>query len=188
MKFLQKIESSSILEILVGLVFLFFIILPVHPQRPVAAFFDSSLGMVVLFGLTLFFFLYTNPILGVLFIFVSYELLRRSMLIVKDVPILLSPSSNNYSLPAQHSQVRPKNTQDHPDKIKPLNRDYVVTSEHQKQRDAEMISLNPPSQQSLEEEVISKYGPITTNQPAEYNQPSYSPVISNQIDASLYAS
>ena len=39
---------------------------------------DSPLGMAVLFGITLSLFVYFNPILGVLYIFVAYELLRRS--------------------------------------------------------------------------------------------------------------
>lgn len=183
MKFLQKIDSFATLELLVGIVFIFFIILPIHPLKPVAAFFDSSLGMVVLFGLTIFFFLFTNPVLGILFVFVAYELLRRSSLMTKNVPILVSPSPTLFpSHPSHGVQYREPSSQ------APIVRDGVPKAEAQKKRDAEMQSMNPPQQRTLEEEVIDKYGPIVTNTPVEFNQPSYLPVISNQIDASLYAS
>ena len=43
-----------------------------------ASYIDSPLGMIVIFCVTVFLFLYTNPVLGVLYIFVAYELLRRS--------------------------------------------------------------------------------------------------------------
>jgi len=179
MKFLQKIDSFATLELLVGIVFIFFIILPIHPLKPVAAFFDSSLGMVVLFALTIFFFLFTNPVLGILFVFVAYELLRRSSLITKNVPILVSPSP---SQPSHGIQYRESSS------TVPIVRDGLPKPESQMKRDAEMQSLNPPQQRTLEEEVVQKYGPIVTNTPVEFNQPTYLPVISNQIDASLYAS
>ena len=57
---------------------------------------DSPLGMIILFCVTIYLFLYTNPILGILFIFVAYELLRRSNLVTgRSAIIEYTPSQAN---------------------------------------------------------------------------------------------
>ena len=66
------------IEIVFAILFILYIVLPVHLPYSFAPYVDSSLGMIVLFCITVSLFLYTNPILGVLYIFVAYELLRRS--------------------------------------------------------------------------------------------------------------
>jgi len=49
---------------------------------------DSAFGIIVLFLITLTLFYYFNPILGVLYIFVCYELLRRSSSVLPIVPMI----------------------------------------------------------------------------------------------------
>ena len=39
---------------------------------------DSPVGMASIFGITVYLFLYANPILAILYVFVAYEMLRRS--------------------------------------------------------------------------------------------------------------
>lgn len=91
MKVLEQLKSLKSFEIGGLVLFILFIILPFKLPLMVANVFDSSLGLVFLFIVTIFLFFYTNPILGVIFILVAYELLRRSSevtggnYIVKDV-------------------------------------------------------------------------------------------------------
>lgn len=39
---------------------------------------DSNVGLVILFCATVAIFIYSHPILGIIFVFVAYELIRRS--------------------------------------------------------------------------------------------------------------
>ena len=55
-----------------------FIILPLGVPDLFANLIDTSLGMIVIFGLAVYMFFHVNPVVAVLFVFVAYELLRRS--------------------------------------------------------------------------------------------------------------
>lgn len=65
-------------ELVLFVLFVLYIVFPMDIPYPMASLIDSSLGMVALFVITVYLFLKTNPLLGVLFIFVAYELIRRS--------------------------------------------------------------------------------------------------------------
>lgn len=58
--------------------FILYLVLPVNIPEPIAKFVETPLGIIGLFLITVALFVYVNPILGVLYIFVAYELLRRS--------------------------------------------------------------------------------------------------------------
>ena len=58
--------------------FILYLVLPVNVPAPIANFIETPLGIIGLFLITVALFAYVNPILGVLYIFVAYELLRRS--------------------------------------------------------------------------------------------------------------
>jgi hypothetical protein len=72
------LKTLKPLEIILLVCFIIYIIMPISMPQIIAGLFDSSLGMLLLFIITLFLFFYVNPILGVVFIFVAYEMLRRS--------------------------------------------------------------------------------------------------------------
>lgn len=76
--FSRFLKFRSILEVLLFIIFVLYLVFPIGTPDFIAGMVDSPLGMVTLFCVTLFLFLYTNPILGILYIFVAYELLRRS--------------------------------------------------------------------------------------------------------------
>jgi hypothetical protein len=73
----MKFLNSPIEYAMLG-VFILFLIIPVKIPLPIAQVVDSPLGMIMLFLATMALFVYVNPILGILYIFVAYELLRRS--------------------------------------------------------------------------------------------------------------
>jgi len=71
-------KSLSKTEMLLLAAFVIYVVAPIPVPTFLAGVFDSSLGILMLFVATLFLFFYVNPILGVVFIFVAYEILRRS--------------------------------------------------------------------------------------------------------------
>ena len=74
MKFLEYTNKS----ILVLVIFVLYLILPVSTPSIMSPYIESPMGLLLIFGLTISLFIYSHPILGVLFIFVAYTLLRRS--------------------------------------------------------------------------------------------------------------
>ena len=78
MKFTDIIKNFSPLKLAVLVVFILYLILPIQTPPMLASVVDSPLGIVALFVMILYLFFYTDPVLAILFIFVSYELLRRS--------------------------------------------------------------------------------------------------------------
>jgi len=74
----MKLPAIKPHELVLFIVFILYVIFPMDMPMMVASWIDSSLGMVVLFAVAVYLFLYGNPVLGVLFIFVAYELIRRS--------------------------------------------------------------------------------------------------------------
>ena len=66
------------LEIIVLIVFILYLIFNIKTPSMIGQFIETPFGIVILLLLTLWMFLYTNPVLGILTIFVVYELVRRS--------------------------------------------------------------------------------------------------------------
>lgn len=59
-------------------VLIVYLVFPIHFPHALNGYIASPIGILVLFILTIAMFLYVNSILAVLFVFVVYELLRRS--------------------------------------------------------------------------------------------------------------
>lgn len=66
------------LEMILFVLFLIYLLLPISTPRLIAPFVDSAVGLTVIFALILFMFFYSHPLLAILFLFVAYELVRRS--------------------------------------------------------------------------------------------------------------
>lgn len=73
----NNLNASSLDYILIGL-FILFIVLQIEIPAFLAEWIDTPLGIAIVIIISLYMFLYTNPILGVLSLIVAYELLRRS--------------------------------------------------------------------------------------------------------------
>jgi len=78
MKLPNSITSVPPNELILFILFVLYVIFPMDMPLMIASWIDSALGMLVLFVFTVYLFIYGNPVLGVLFIFVAYELIRRS--------------------------------------------------------------------------------------------------------------
>jgi hypothetical protein len=173
-KNLRTFRNMKPLEIGLLILFILYIIFPFPTPNVIASFVESPLGMVVLFCITLSLFVYTNPILGVVYILVAYELLRRSSLTTGRVSIV---DSNNYPFPAE-SQTPPEQ----PSRVTRT----IPTSQNQKDMELHtMNSVTVAGNTTLEEEVIMVTVPSNKNQAAvvqvEHN---FFPVADNLIPGS----
>ena len=86
MKF--DLKSISPLEILLFILFVVYIVFSIPTPFFLIPLLDSPLGLAIVIMTTLYLFLYTTPILGILSIFVAYEMLRRSSKVTGSTPIL----------------------------------------------------------------------------------------------------
>jgi hypothetical protein len=81
MKLSDFTKSFTPLEITVIVIFAIYIIFPFRTPGFMANMINTPIGLFGVLLITLYLFFYTNPILGVVYIFVAYELLRRSALV-----------------------------------------------------------------------------------------------------------
>lgn len=109
MKFLSTLKKMSILEMFVIAIFIVYVIFPISTPAFVAPYIESPLGMIVIFCITVFLFIYSNPVLAVLYVFVAYELLRRSAKVLRP-----SPQSNyiQYTQPDVKKETELKKMKD----------------------------------------------------------------------------
>jgi len=93
MKFSEFTRSMSPLEIALLVLFIIYIIFPVQTPSFLAASINTPLSLVVIFIITLYLFFYTHPVIGIIYIFVAYELLRRSSLTIgQNVMLQFTPN------------------------------------------------------------------------------------------------
>jgi hypothetical protein len=78
MKYLPSLNSISPLEVVLFVVFVLYLIFPIPTPYIIKPFINTNIGMAVVIVMTLYMLLYTTPILGILTVFIAYELLRRS--------------------------------------------------------------------------------------------------------------
>jgi hypothetical protein len=98
MKIPDSFKSLSTVEIVLFLAFVLYIILPLNTPNWMKPFVNSYMGIVFFFCVTVGLFAYTNPILGVLYILVVYEVLRRSSETFHDpraIVLEYQPSQSN---------------------------------------------------------------------------------------------
>jgi hypothetical protein len=73
--------------------FIIYLVVDIYPPEIVASYVDTSIGMLLVLLTTLYVFMTYNPILGVVFLFVAYEIVRRSARVNNRVPMILHTPS-----------------------------------------------------------------------------------------------
>lgn len=93
MKLLNNFKQMEQTEIVLAVLFIFYIVLPIETPDMISKLIDGPIGMIGLFGLAVYLFFNVNPIIAVLFVFVAYELLcRASKSTGKEVIMKHTPS------------------------------------------------------------------------------------------------
>jgi hypothetical protein len=78
----------SFIEILLFIIFVTYLIFPIKTPFFLASMVDSTFGIITIFVVIIYLFFYGNPILAILYIFVAYELIRRSSDVTGRVSII----------------------------------------------------------------------------------------------------
>jgi len=92
----NQILNMTPLEISVIVLMVLYVIFQVDTPELIASIIDSPIGMLTIFMVVLFLFYYANPIVAILFVFVAYELIRRtSYVTARDAIIEHTPSQRN---------------------------------------------------------------------------------------------
>jgi len=152
-----ELKKFDVFDIILLALFVIYVVFPVPTPQWLVPFIDSPFGMLIMFVVAVSLFVYRSPILGVLFIFVAYELMRR----------------NHYAsqiiVDTQYSANRV------PQKIPT-----------QAEKNAELQALNPPITTSLEEEIVAKESPVGVSQLPTGMETSFHPV-SDKTELSMTA-
>ena len=65
-------------ELVLVILFIIYLIMGYRTPEPIANLIDSLLGKIIMFIVVVYLFMYSNPILAVLALFVAFDLMRRS--------------------------------------------------------------------------------------------------------------
>lgn len=148
MNFSSYFTSLKPMEIGILILFVIYLIFDINPPESMASYIDSPMGMAIVLITTLYMFISFNPVLGVVGIFVAYEVIRRSASI-----------NNRWAM---------------------LN-----FTPSQAKKDTELAQMNPPADQTLEEDMVNKMAPIGQSSMISYNTSEYKPVAHDTHGASL---
>jgi hypothetical protein len=156
----QNIKSFSPIEIIGLVAFVLYLVIPIETPQSLAMIVNSPLGILSIFAITISLFLYSNPILAIVYIFVGYELLRRS----SGIPDIIDSSPKVIHTNSNNDRVT--------EIVVPLFRD-----------EKQNIIDSP----TLEENVIQKMAPISGKPPAVSSviSTSFKPISENVKGASL---
>lgn len=108
MKFADFTKSFSQLEMVALVVFILYIVFPFRTPMFLAQGINSPIGLLAVFLIAIYLFFYTKPILGVIYIFVAYELLRRSAATVKRAPRMVQHTPSESKRAKQMVKMNPK--------------------------------------------------------------------------------
>ena len=77
-RFPIPLKSITPLELLLFIVFVIYIVLPIQTPAAMVGYVDSPVGYLTMFVITVYLFHYTTPLLGIMYIFVAYQLISRT--------------------------------------------------------------------------------------------------------------
>lgn len=151
---LKSINQFNKLEMAAVLLIAIFILFPVR----VPCWMNSPAAYIVFFVAAVFLFMYANPVLGVLFLFVIYEIMRR----------------------ASASDFKPATAFSSPQYAEPMESQPAELVE------ANSIVDNTKKDKTLEEEFVETLAPIGHSETPKFDNDSVKPVSSNVGNASMF--
>ena len=82
-------------ELILALLIAIILVLGLHPPKPVASVLDSLFGKIGIFMVVVYVFLHHSPLLGILFLFLAFDLVRRSSSTVIGLPSVFETTEEN---------------------------------------------------------------------------------------------
>lgn len=105
-----KVDNMAVWELVLFFVFIVYLIFPYYLPEFIANYIDSPMGYIIMLLITIVLFVYSHPLLAVLFIFVAYELLRRSSESASRVAIIKYTPSEKKRAETMAEMNPPKHT------------------------------------------------------------------------------
>lgn len=161
MKFTNPFVSFLPQELILLVIFVIYLVFPIKTPSFLNGLIDSPFGMTGIFIITISLFIYSKPILAILYLFVAYELLRRSS--PKSI-LKTSVAGGNY-----------KNVENTP----------TLNEIDLSDRSQGMKFIEHSVDTSLEEDVVNKMAPIGVSEPSAFMDTSFKPFISTVSGASI---
>jgi hypothetical protein len=84
----SQVRTMSKVDIAILVLFIIYLASDIEMPETIASYIDSPIGMVGVLLVALFLFIHYNPILGVIGLFVAYEVVRRSARMNNRVPMM----------------------------------------------------------------------------------------------------
>jgi len=82
-------KTFSLKEIILFVLFILYVVFEIPTPELIASYVDTPVGMIVVLFLCLYSFMFFHPLLGIVALFVGYELVRRSAKVNNRVPMIL---------------------------------------------------------------------------------------------------
>lgn len=126
----ETFRSLSKYEATLLVLFVIYLIFDINPPESFAAMIDSPLGMIFVLLLTLMNFMKSNVILGVVGLFVAYEVVRRSAHVNNRVPMIMyTPSQMNKDIDLVQMNPPQEKTleEEMVDKMAPVGNSSLIT-------------------------------------------------------------
>jgi len=158
MKFNSMLKKVKPVEILVFIVFALYLVFPVTTPSTLSPYIESPLGLLVLFCAMIAMFVYTTPVLGILFVFVAYTLLRRSATVRNKA---------HYVQQTKETGAKKRDVQKQVDAATPPT------------ETPRTVDIKIKQETTLEEEVVQERAPIGRSEPVNFLHSSYKPVSTN---------
>ena len=152
------LKNMQIPEIVVLVIFILYLIFPVSTPGELSPYIESPLGVVLLLVMIVALFLYSHPIVAVLFMFVAYTLLRRSAVVQQKVAYIQETQSTKAKMKAAQDELE------------------NATPPHHEVRNADLRARQP---KSLEEEIVANQSPIGVSSKITVLESTYLPVSTN---------
>jgi hypothetical protein len=181
MKLPAILKSITLIESVVIVIFALYIIFPVPTPAGISSYIESPLGMVSIVLVLIYLFLNSNPILAVLFIFVGYELLRRS----GKSKVLFNPLEKRIDVrpivkPSIVTTIQDKPNPDPMPTGTGNKNAYIQFTQPNSEREQEMIDANIPlNSPILEVEVVREMAPVGRGDAISFSSSGFKPVSDN---------
>lgn len=167
----------KISEMVLLLLFIIYIMFPIATPDLMKPVFNSAIGLLLLFAVTVSLFVYTNPILGILYIFVAYELIRRSSV---GANYMNTPNTEHAGKESRRVHFAPEQIAQDPVPTIPDHNPLEIVLPRAPE------APNSFAYKSLEEEIVDVRAPVGKSDPVHFVSSDFQPVATTVKNASMY--
>jgi len=140
-----------------------YLVFPVPTPSGLSPYIESPFGLLVIFAVTVALFVYSHPVLAVLYLFVAYTLLRRSAVAKHEVHYVRQTKTPEENQVAVEKQVAEATPTEEPRNVRPESNQPVT----------------------LEEQIVQERAPIGRSEKIVFMQSTFKPVSTNTTGASF---